>query len=122
LDCTIGNTVGWFGLYSTPSTELGNPIEIPGYPVDKSPADTMWTESGTVASEAPFPRLFYAISTGIGQSGGPIHETDNLGGNCTTFCVIGIHANGTGGPDWPGLNEGTRITSDDINNLVSWEA
>lgn len=124
LDCTIGNTVGWFGLYEDDfGPELSLPIEITGYPGDKSPIGTQWTDSGTVDSEQPFPRIFYAVDTTSGQSGSPVHVTSDLGGNCGSFCVIGIHAKGSNSGPYPGqLNGGTRITSDALDNYENWSS
>lgn len=45
LNCTIGNTVGWFGMY-TPSGGMNQPAIIAGYPGDKP--RTLWTSADKI--------------------------------------------------------------------------
>jgi V8-like Glu-specific endopeptidase len=51
LNCTIGDTVGWFGLRWQSNSWAGQSVTVTGYPSDK-PLDTMWTASGDIAGVA----------------------------------------------------------------------
>lgn len=41
LNCSVGDTVGWFGMYWTDFSEQGSPITITGYPIEKVPSNSM---------------------------------------------------------------------------------
>lgn len=111
LNCTIGNSTGWFGYRWQSSTLTGQATYIAGYPGDKTYA-TMWRHDDKVRiTDAR--RIFYANDTYAGQSGSPVW---NGGANCSP-CGIAIHTYGVGSN---GYNGGTRITSDVFNNLTNW--
>lgn len=69
LNCTVGNTTGWFGFFWQAASLVGLPVQVSGYPGDK-PFGTHWSGSGDVqVSEVRKTR--YMIDTFNGQSGGP---------------------------------------------------
>jgi glutamyl endopeptidase len=112
LNCSIGNTTGFFGYrYSTTSLN-GQASYISGYPGDK-PSGTQWRSDDSVRI-TDIRRLFYANDTYGGHSGSPVW---NNGANCST-CGIAIHAYGVGSN---GYNGGTRITQEVFNNLTTWK-
>jgi glutamyl endopeptidase len=112
LNCSIGNTVGWFGLSWT-SGSLTGTVTITGYPGEKKPADSMWTASGKITSDAQR-QIFYTIPTTPGQSGAPVYRS-----GCGHFCSVAIHTQGLASSH-PKTNAGTRITQVGFNNLLSW--
>jgi glutamyl endopeptidase len=112
LNCTIGNTVGWYGLYTTTGSLTGT-VTITGYPTDKSPRDSLWTAAGKIASAAQR-QVFYPISTNTGQSGAPVYRS-----GCGGYCAVAIHTYGVS-PSHPTENAGTRITQVAFSNLLAW--
>ncbi len=111
LNCTVGNTVGWFGI--TSATPSYFPSIIGGYPGDKPL--TQWTSSDRVRVVGTR-QVFYLNDTIGGQSGSAVWY-DRSGPY-----IIGIHAYGTHGAGSHALyNHGTRITTDVFNNLVAWK-
>ena len=110
LNCTVGNSTGWFGFFWQSATLTGLPATIQGYPADKT-YGTQWTMSGTIASSNAT-TVSYSIDTYGGQSGSAIWYNRSGCG----VCSMGIHAYGSSGG-----NSGTRITSRVFNNLVSWK-
>lgn len=114
LNCTVGNTTGWFGFFWQAASLVGLPVQVSGYPGDK-PFGTHWSGSGDVqVSEVRKTR--YMIDSFNGQSGGPVFETDRVGSFCTGPCANTIHAYGL----FNGRNSGTRITQVVFNNLIAW--
>lgn len=116
LNCTIGNTTGWFGRWWQSTTQVNTPIAVIGYPGDK-PASTQWGGAGKVAvSETR--RTRYKIDTAGGQSGGVVVQADGNGpSGCQGDCGIAIH---TYAADSNGNNSGTRITEAVNTNLQTW--
>jgi glutamyl endopeptidase len=112
LNCSIGNTVGWYGFFWQSTSLTGLPATIQGYPGDKT-YGTQWKMSGTVASSST-ERLSYTIDTYGGQSGSAVWY--NRSSTCTV-CSMGIHT--LGGST---SNSATRITQGKYNNLVAWKA
>lgn len=113
LNCTVGNSTGWFGLRWQSASYDGTVVNITGYPGDK-PANTMWQMDGPIASSG-VRQLFYSIDTFGGQSGSAVRIP-----GCGAYCGIAIHAYGLyGGSPY---NRGTRITEAAFNNLVNWSA
>ncbi|GAB4210020.1 MAG: extracellular metalloprotease Mpr [Roseiflexaceae bacterium] len=111
LNCTVGNTVGWFGFRWTSSSLTGQPSYTAGYPGDK-PYATQWRSDDSVRITQTR-RLYYANDTFGGQSGSAVWNNE---ASCST-CAIAIHAYGV---DSTGYNGGTRITQDVFNNLSAW--
>lgn len=114
LNCSIGNTTGWYGYFTTGSSLTGLPTIINGYPGDKPL--TQWRANDLVrVTQAR--RVFYQNDTIGGMSGSPVYY--NRGG--CGICSMAIHAYGTyNGPPFSTNNHGTRITQDVFNNLTSW--
>jgi glutamyl endopeptidase len=111
LNCTVGNTVGWFGITSATPTDF--PSIIGGYPGDKPL--TQWTSSDRIRVVGTR-QVFYLNDTIGGQSGSAVWY-DRSGPY-----MIGIHAYGTHGAGSHALyNHGVRITSGVFNNLVAWK-
>lgn len=114
LNCSIGNSTGWFGFFWQTATLNGLPVQVSGYPGDK-PSGTQWSTSGDIeVSETA--KVRYKNDTAGGQSGGPVFQTDRVGAYCTGACVNTIHAYGSSG----GRNSGTRINQGVYNNLINW--
>ncbi len=109
LNCTVGNTVGWFGLKSNQG--VGTPTIITGYPGDKPSVD-QWTSSDVVRSVPNVRKLYYMNDTYGGMSGSPIWYDDGTNG---APWAIGIHAYGGS------VSSGTRIETTVFNNLVTWK-
>jgi len=113
LNCTVGNTVGWYG-YTTAGT-TNYPSIVQGYPGDKPleqwfSADKVWTVTTR--------QLFYRNDTIGGMSGSPVWYDLGTSGPY----LIGIHAYGTHGvAPHSTYNHGTRITSEVFNNLTNWK-
>lgn len=101
LNCTIGNSTGWFGFRWQSASLTGQPTYLSGYPGDKT-YGTQWRSNDSVRITATR-RLYYANDTYGGHSGSPVW---NGNANCSP-CGIAIHAYGVGSN---GYNGGTRIT------------
>jgi glutamyl endopeptidase len=114
LNCNVGNNTGWFGIFWQNATLAGFPVQVSGYPGDKT-AGTQWSTSGDIGvSEAKKSR--YKHDSYGGQSGGPVFQTDRIGPSCNGPCVNSIHAYGVQN----GWNSGTRINQEVYNNLILW--
>lgn len=104
LNCTIGNTTGWYGWFYQLATMVGQPVTVQGYPGDKPL--TQWRATDRVRANQ-VRRVFYQADTLGGQSGAPVwrqHPTFGTAG-------MAIHAYGTyGSPPFSTNNHGTRIT------------
>ena len=111
LNCTVGNTVGWFGFAATGPTNL--PTIIGGYPGDK-PLE-QWTSSDRVRAFSAR-QIFYSNDTIGGQSGSGVwHDPSGP-------YIFGIHAYGThGSGNHAVFNHGTRITAAVATNLQAWK-
>lgn len=124
LNCSIGNTVGWFGYWWQSASLTGARILINGYPGDK-PFGTQW-RGDRVARAVAVSRtnqIFYRNDTTGGMSGSPIYQIRPAGSPfCTGYCAMGIHAYGFPHGDYPHdtYNHGTRITEARFNNLIAW--
>jgi len=114
LNCTVGNTVGWYGWWWQTASLNGQPTTVSGYPSDK-PAATQWTHSDQVRSTQDR-RVFYQNDTYHIQSGSPVFQFRPDGPYCAGFCSMAIHAYGSDGTN----NSGTRIVEAVHNNLVAW--
>jgi len=113
LNCTIGNTVGWYG-YTTAGPN-GYPSIVQGYPGD-TPLE-QWFSADKVRTVTTR-QLFYLNDTIGGMSGSPVwYDRGTIGPY-----LIGIHAYGTHGvAPHNTYNHGTRITSEVFNNLTNWK-
>jgi glutamyl endopeptidase len=107
LNCTVGNTVGWFGFRWRGTGFLNYPTIITGYPGDKP--STQWMSADKVRSQTTY-RIFYKNDTQGGMSGSPVWYEDGAGPY-----GIGIHTYSQST-----TNSGTRITEAVFNNLKAW--
>jgi len=122
LNCTIGNTVGWLGIfYQSASPDLnGLPVSVAGYPGDKP--DTQWKSMGTIQAYGPL-MIYYDDDTLGGMSGGPVYRYRPIGSPyCAAHCARAIHTQGLHCCTAPHttLNHGVRITVQVLQNLVAW--
>jgi glutamyl endopeptidase len=115
LNCTVGNTTGWFGFFWQSATLTGLPTTVAGYPDDKPV--TQWKATGTVAVTQDR-QVFYKNDTRPGQSGAPVYYNRT---NCGT-CSMAIHAYGVHGSSPHSTNNhATRIVKAVFDNLVAWK-
>ena len=111
LNCTVGNTVGFYGWTSTVSLNL--PAIIGGYPGDKPL--TQWIHADKVRAITTN-QIFYANDTTPGSSGSSVWY-DNNGA-----IMIGVHAYGTHGTSPHSVyNHGKRITTATSSNFTFWK-
>lgn len=119
LNCTVGNTVGWFGYWwtSLSSNLLNQNTVITGYPGDKPL--TQWASVDQVRI-VETNQLAYSNDTVGGVSGSPVWQDRPPGAPVASNgrYVMAIHAYGaaTGST----VNRGTRITQLVFNNLTNW--
>jgi glutamyl endopeptidase len=125
LNCTVGNTVGWFGFYWQSTSLTNHPSIVPGYPGDKtgSLAYTQWWGSDTIRYTT-FNQLFYNNDTYGGMSGSPVWE-DKLGSPLPDSdgpYAMAIHGYGVHGA-YPhnSFNHGRRINQAAYNNYITWK-
>ena len=116
LNCTVGNTVGWYGMYWQTASLNGVGTTVQGYPGDKP--STQWISYDYVrASETE--KIYYQNDTIGGESGSPVW-TYRSSGACTGYCGLAVHAYGVGGSGYAATNNsGTRITQAKYNSYVS---
>lgn len=118
LDCTVGDTVGWFGMYSLPGINrfAGTRARIQGYPMGDplKPPGSQWQMADDIHHSTDR-RLFYSIDTSGGQSGSPVFKWNRP--SCGGPCVLGIHTYGLyAGQSY---NSGTRITASVFDKIIS---
>jgi glutamyl endopeptidase len=118
LNCTVGNTVGWFGYWSpTQSTLLGQPMVTAGYPGDKP--RTQWTSSDKLRAVSNF-KVSYRADTIGGQSGSPVWNS----GADATFTngawAFAIHAYGVSGACASNTNCAPWLRAPVVTNLNTW--
>jgi glutamyl endopeptidase len=110
LNCSVGNTVGWFGM--TTATPTNFPSIVGGYPGDKPL--TQWQGSDRVRALSTR-QAFYRNDTIGGMSGSAVWHDGN------GPYMYAIHAYGTHGSGNHALyNHGTRLVTAVFNNLVAW--
>lgn len=116
LNCTVGNSTGWFGYFWQAATLNGTPSRICGYPGDK-PNQQWCSDDAIHVSETE--QLFYLNDTVGGHSGSPVYVNR---ADCG-WCSMAIHAYGFPHGGWPhnSYNHGTRITQAKFNNLWTWK-
>lgn len=114
LNCTVGNTVGWFGFFTQGASLTNYPAIVSGYPGDKPL--TQWWSSDTIRYSATN-QLFYPNDTVGGMSGSPVWYDRN------GPYAMAIHAYGFPHGAWPHTvyNHGTRITAGIYNVMTSWK-
>lgn len=116
LNCTVGETTGWFGYHWQRGSLTGFSTILPGYPGDK--AFTQWQSIGQVKVTQAL-QIFYTNDAIAGQSGGPVY---NIRSFCGGPCAMAIHAYGFhGSPPHSLYNHGTRITQEVFDNLSAWK-
>lgn len=113
INCTIGSTTGWFGLY-VPSALTDQNMIISGYPGDKP--RTQWTSSDRIRSVTAY-RMFYRADTVGGHSGSPLWNDRNGGLQTNGAWAIGIHAYGANSAN---MNSGAWLRSPVVTNMINW--
>ncbi|MFI9811436.1 trypsin-like serine protease [Saccharothrix variisporea] len=115
LNCSIGNTTGWYGAYWTTASLNGTSTTVQGYPGDK--AQQQWTHSDQVRESSSL-RLYYDNDTVGGNSGSSVHTVRASGSSgCSGRCSLAFHAYGVGSN---GHNSGPRITESRFNLVIGW--
>lgn len=120
LNCSIGNTTGWFGYWRQSATLTGLPTIISGYPGDKPL--TQWKSTDQVrVTQAR--KIFYLNDTVGGMSGSPVYYNRPAGSPfCSGNCSMAIHTNGLhGSSSHSEYNHGTRIVQPVFDNLFNWK-
>lgn len=119
LNCSVGSTTGWFGLWWQAASLTGLPMTVSGYPGDKPL--TQWRSTGSVAVTQTR-QIFYKNDTLDGQSGAPVFQNRPAGSSfCVGQCSMGIHAYGLhGGSPHNANNHATRIVKAVFDNLIAW--
>ncbi|WP_420121357.1 trypsin-like serine peptidase [Nakamurella sp.] len=120
LNCTVGNSTGWFGFWWQSASLTGLPTTISGYPGDKA-FGTLWRSTDQVRVTQDR-QIFYQNDTIGGMSGSPVYQNRAAGSSfCVGQCSMAIHAYGVHGSSPHSTNNhGTRITEPVFNNLISW--
>ncbi len=116
VDCTIGNTTGWYGYFTTSDSAIVTlPSNIYGYPGDK-PYGQQWRSYDNKVDylTSSRQRILYQNDTYGGMSGSPVFYNRSGCG----YCSMAIH---TGGYNLS-YNRGTRIIWAVYNNLQAWKA
>jgi glutamyl endopeptidase len=112
LNCTIGNTVGWYGAYATTASLNGTPTTIQGYGGDKN--KQQWLSTDQIRVSNPL-RLYYQNDT-IGGNSGSAVATNRPAGSpaCSGWCSLAFHAYGGS------QNSGARITAARLTEVTGW--
>ncbi|MFL6260652.1 MAG: trypsin-like serine peptidase [Thermoanaerobaculia bacterium] len=115
LNCTVGNTTGYFGFWWQSASLTGLSTTLAGYPGDK--LLTQWKSTGTVAWTQDL-QIYYPDDSVEGDSGAPVFQNRSGCGQCS----MAIHGHGLHG-FFPhsSYNHGVRISQPVFNNLVSWK-
>lgn len=120
LNCTVGDSTGWFGYWWQAASLTGLPAVINGYPGDKPLEQWKSTDQIRVTETR---QVYYANDTVEGMSGGPVYYNRPSGSAyCSGYCSMAIHAYGLHG-SYPhsSYNHGTRIVEAVFNNLKAWK-
>jgi glutamyl endopeptidase len=120
LNCSIGNTTGWFGYWWQSASLQNLPSIISGYPGDK-PLEQWRSNDSIRVSQTN--KVFYQNDTVGGMSGSAVYYNRPSGSPfCSGVCSMGIHAYGLfNGPPYNTNNSATRITEARFNNLKAWK-
>lgn len=119
LNCTVGNTVGWYGMWWQSASLNGLFTRVSGYPGDK--AKQQWMSYDSVRATQT-EKIYYQNDTIGGMSGSPVWQ---FRGSTAAYCAGGpcamaIHTQGTYGTGLNATNNsGTRITQAKFNTFVS---
>jgi glutamyl endopeptidase len=117
LDCTLGDTVGWYGMWWQTASLNNLSTTVLGYPGDK-PA-TLWQSVDFVRATTT-ENIFYQNDSVGGMSGSPVYQFRGSGASyCTGQCAMAIHTNGVYGTGLTATNNsGTRITQTKFNTFI----
>lgn len=119
LNCTVGNTTGWFGYFWQSASLTGETSIINGYPGDKPL--TQWRSIDQIRRTEER-QLFYYNDTVNGVSGAPVYHYRSGRPYCGGYCSMAIHAYGLhGGFPHSSYNHGTRIAEPVFNNMKAWK-
>lgn len=120
LNCTIGDTTGWFGYWWQSASLTGLTSIINGYPGDKP--NEQWQSTDQIR-QTQTRQVFYKNDTVGGMSGSGVYYNRPSGSQwCTGYCSMAIHAQGLhGSAPHSTHNHGTRIVEAVFNNLKSWK-
>ncbi|MBP2322434.1 glutamyl endopeptidase [Kibdelosporangium banguiense] len=112
LNCTIGNTVGWYGAYATTASLNGTPTTIQGYGGDKN--KQQWLSTDQIRTSGAL-RLYYENDTIGGNSGSAVATNRPAGSpGCSGWCSLAFHAYGGS------QNSGARITAARLTEVTGW--
>ena len=118
LNCSVGSTVGWWGMWWQSASLTGLSSFVRGYPGDK--AGQQWLSFDRIrATETE--NIYYQNDTVGGMSGSPVYQVRGSGSAfCSGYCSMGIHTNGLFGSGLTASNNsGTRLTEGKFNAIVS---
>ena len=119
LNCTVGNTVGWYGYFWQSASLTGSAAYTRGYPGDKT-FGTQWYTSDSITSSNS-----YVLKTNLdiypGQSGSAVYRTTGYNGAACNPCAMGVVSSQwvSGSTKW---NQAARINEQAYNNYASWKA
>ncbi|MFV0460532.1 MAG: trypsin-like serine peptidase [Actinomycetales bacterium] len=120
LNCTVGNSTGWFGYWWQSASLNGTTAIVQGYPGDK-PFGQQWRgdKYTRYVATTTSNQVFYPNDTAGGMSGSPVFQYRSGCG----YCSMAVHAYGLHG-SWPhsSYNHGTRITQSVFNNYQAWKS
>ncbi|MET0135012.1 MAG: trypsin-like serine protease [Kibdelosporangium sp.] len=112
LNCTIGDTVGWFGAYATTSSLNGTATTIQGYGGDKN--KEQWLSTDQIRTSNTL-RLYYQNDTVGGNSGSAVYTNRAAGSpGCSGVCALAFHAYGGS------QNSGARMTAARLTEVTGW--
>nr|WP_042182638.1 trypsin-like serine protease [Kibdelosporangium sp. MJ126-NF4]CEL15118.1 Glutamyl endopeptidase precursor, blaSE [Kibdelosporangium sp. MJ126-NF4]CTQ93286.1 Glutamyl endopeptidase precursor (EC 3.4.21.19), blaSE [Kibdelosporangium sp. MJ126-NF4] len=112
LNCTIGNTVGWYGAYATTASLNGTATTIQGYGGDKN--KQQWLSTDQIRTSGTL-RLYYQNDTVGGNSGSAVATNRPAGSaGCEGWCALAFHAYGGS------QNSGARVTAARLTEVTGW--
>jgi glutamyl endopeptidase len=111
LNCTIGDRVGWLGIYTTNRPQTGVAATVSSYPGDK-PLE-QWAHTGSIKRSTTLTNS-YDTDTMPGNSGSGVFATTGVPIGCAGPCAHTAHAYGGS------LNSGTKLTKPLFDNLNKW--
>lgn len=115
LDCSIGETVGWMGIYHAPGGLDDSQALIAGYPIDKPL--TQWIDRTKPVARYSALTTHYLTDTKKGNSGSPVYTQSKAPAQCAGPCAHSVHTYA----DTDG-NFGARINASRFRHLQSWIA